>query len=457
MFSRIKWRNVVIITLLVFVCTLASGTFLILRAVSGSSINELSIDLAIIILASTAVAALVAWSLSAPVTRSILTLARAAKEFASGKFNQQIVSDSRDEIGQLAIAFKYMADRLTETVSQITSEKDRLSAILNHMEDGVLIVDKQSNVLLANLAAGKIFQYPANRMLQRSLIEAVHDYEIENLVQRCIAQGEQQNSFIESLPTKQFLGIIVTPLPSKKEFLLLVQDLTRLRRLESFRRDFIANVSHELRTPITSLKALSETLIDGAIEDQSIARNFLQKMDTEIEKLAQIVEELVELSLIESGQAKLNKQPSDIKEVIEHSVNRLTPLAERGGLSMNLLIPRDLPQIVIDRDKIEHVLVNLIHNAIKFTTPGGKITISASQKPGQIEIAVTDTGIGISEEDLPRIFERFYKTDKSRSSNGTGLGLAIAKHIVQAHGGEIQVSSREGQGSSFSFTLPVQN
>jgi len=457
MFSRIKRLNLIAVTLLVFTCTLAGGLFLILRAVSGSSINELFIDLTVIMLASTAIAALVAWRLSAPVTRSILTLARAAREFASGKFNQQIDSDSRDEIGQLNAAFKYMADRLTETVSQITSEKDRFSAILNHMEDGVLIVDKQSNVLLANPAAGRIFQYPADRMLQRSLIEAVHDYEIENLVQRCITQGEQQNGFIESLPTKQFLGIIVTPLPSKKEFLLVVQDLTRLRRLESFRRDFIANVSHELRTPITSLKALSETLIDGAIEDQSIARNFLQKMDTEIEKLAQMVEELVELSLIESGQAKLNKQPSDIKEVIEHSVNRLTPLAERGGLSMNLLIPRDLPQIVIDRDKIEHVLVNLIHNAIKFTTPGGKITISASQKPGQIEIAVTDTGIGISEEDLPRIFERFYKTDKSRSSSGTGLGLAIAKHIVQAHGGEIRVSSREGQGSSFSFTLPIQN
>jgi len=438
-------------------CTAAGGSFLILRAGSGSPFSELFIDLVIIIFASTAIAALVAWRLSTPVTRSILTLTRAAREFASGKFNQQIVSNSRDEIGQLTTAFKYMADRLTETVSLITSEKDRLSAILNHMEDGVLIIDKQSNVLLANPAAGRIFQCPADSMLHRSLIEAVHDYEIENLVQRCIAQGEHQNSFIESLPTKQFLGVIVTPLPSKKEFLLVVQDLTRLRRLESFRRDFIANVSHELRTPITSLKALSETLIDGAIEDQTIARTFLQKMGTEIEKLAQMVEELVELSLIESGQARLHKQPSDIREVIEHSVNRLAPLAERGGLSINLLMPQNLPQLMFDRDKIEQVMVNLIHNAIKFTAPGGRITISANQKPGQIEITIADTGIGISEEDLPRIFERFYKTDKSRSSSGTGLGLAIAKHIVQAHGGEIRVSSREGQGSTFYFTLPIQN
>jgi two-component system phosphate regulon sensor histidine kinase PhoR len=209
------------------------------------------------------------------------------------------------------------------------------------------------------------------------------------------------------------------------------QDLTRLRRLETVRRDFVANVSHELRTPIAAIRALAETLTEGAIEDKDVARDFLHKINNEVDKLSQMVKELVELSQIESGQTTLNKSLNNIGGPIAQTVNRLKPLAERAGLILKMEINPDLPQVMIDKDRIEQVLVNLVHNAIKFTHPMGRITISASQQNHYVIVSVIVTGIGISEDDLPRIFERFFKTDRSRRSGGTGLGLSIAKHIVR--------------------------
>jgi two-component system phosphate regulon sensor histidine kinase PhoR len=217
----------------------------------------------------------------------------------------------------------------------------------------------------------------------------------------------------------------------------------------------VRKTAHELRTPIASIKALSETLTDGAIEDRAVARSFLEKINTESDKLSQMVQELVELSQIESGQAALNKTVSEINEPIEHAVSRLRPLADRAGVTLKTEVTPELPSIMLDKERIEQVLVNLIHNAIKFTRPTGKIIVSAILQDRRIVVSVADTGTGISEDDLPRIFERFYKTDKSRRSGGTGLGLSIAKHIIQGHGGEISAHSEQGKGSTFVFTLPV--
>jgi two-component system phosphate regulon sensor histidine kinase PhoR len=222
------------------------------------------------------------------------------------------------------------------------------------------------------------------------------------------------------------------------------------------RQDFVANISHELRTPITSLKALADTLQEGAIDDRSVAQDFLKKMNGEIDRLSQMVQELGDLSRIESGETTLNKQPVDIVEIVNKVVESLKAQADRAGLKLNVSISTSLPEALADGDRVQQVLVNLIHNAIKFTPPGGTIDVSAIADRDSIQISVADTGIGIPDDDLPRIFERFYKSDKARTSGaGTGLGLAIVKHIIEAHGGSVWVESIEGKGATFYLTVPL--
>jgi two-component system phosphate regulon sensor histidine kinase PhoR len=238
-------------------------------------------------------------------------------------------------------------------------------------------------------------------------------------------------------------------------YLVILQDLTRIRRLETVRRDFISNISHELRTPLAGLKALVDTLRGGAIKDPPAAKRFLKRMDAEVDALTQMVEELLALSRIESGQAPLRLGPTPVAEVVIPPVDRLRPQAERAGLEFVVLLPPQLPQVLAEADRARLVLTNLAHNAVKFTPPGGRIVVAARVAGDEVIFSVEDTGVGIPAEDLPRIFERFYKADRARSGGGTGLGLAIAKHLVQGHGGRIWAESVEGQGSTFSFTLPV--
>jgi two-component system phosphate regulon sensor histidine kinase PhoR len=457
MFSSTKNHHILLFTLLVIICTAGTGSLIIYIADSGQPSGRLAGFLVIAVILSAIMAALVGRWLSSMSVRPVNRLVRIIQKMADGEFNQQITVDSTDEIGKLAVVLRQMTERQQERVDVITTDRDRLAVILYQMGDAVFIVDEQNRIVLSNPAAERIFQFPQTEMSKHTFIEIVKDHELDAVVQRCKATQKQQISFVESRPARQFLGVMAAPMPAKSGYLVVIQDLTRLRRLETVRRDFVANVSHELRTPIASIKALSETLSDGAIEDPSVARNFLAKINTESEKLAQMVEELVELSQIESGQAALNSAPSRINEPIEHAVSRLKPLADRAGLTLKTAITPDLPQAMMDKDRIEQVLVNLIHNAIKFTHPMGKITVSAALEHGKIFVSVADTGIGISEDDLPRVFERFYKTDKSRRSGGTGLGLSIAKHVVQAHGGDISVASQQGKGSTFTFTIPISN
>jgi two-component system phosphate regulon sensor histidine kinase PhoR len=237
--------------------------------------------------------------------------------------------------------------------------------------------------------------------------------------------------------------------------LVILQDLTRVRRLETVRRDFISNISHELRTPLASLKALADTLRDGALEDPPAARRFLDRMEVEVDALTQMVQELLELSRIESGQVGFEIAPVPVADVINPPLERLRPQAERADLQLSIDLAPDLPPVLADAERMRQVITNLVHNAIKFTPPGGEVAISATAGQDEVIISVRDTGVGIPADDLPRIFERFYKADRARSGGGTGLGLAIAKHIVLAHGGRIWAESVEGRGSTFSVALPA--
>lgn len=261
---------------------------------------------------------------------------------------------------------------------------------------------------------------------------------------------------METTIDRLFIQGISTPLSPDipGSTLLILQDLTRVRRLESVRRDFVSNVSHELRTPLASLKALTETLQDGALDDPPAARRFLVRMDDEIDNLTQLVQELLELSRIESGKVPLEQRATRPEELLGLVAERMQIQASRVGLALRVECPPDLPLVHADRTRIEQVLVNLVHNAIKFT-PKGEIYLSAYQDSRTVVFFVRDTGVGISSDDLTRIFERFFKADRSRSGGGTGLGLSIARHVVEAHGGRIWAESTLGEGSTFYFSLPV--
>jgi two-component system phosphate regulon sensor histidine kinase PhoR len=237
---------------------------------------------------------------------------------------------------------------------------------------------------------------------------------------------------------------------------MLLEDITELRRLETVRRDFVSNVSHELRTPLTSLKALTESLRAGAFEEPETAKRFLAHIETEVDALSELVSELLELAKIESARVPLQIEPSDPCAIIQRAAERLALQAQRAGLSLDVECPPNATRVRADAVRLEQVLVNLLHNAIKFTPSEGSVWVGAEPLDGEARFYVRDTGVGIPEDDLPRVFERFYKTDQARSNKGgTGLGLAISKHIVEAHGGRIWAESVEGQGSTFSFTIPI--
>jgi two-component system phosphate regulon sensor histidine kinase PhoR len=350
-----------------------------------------------------------------------------------------------------------MGRRLSEQIEGFKLERSTLNAVLTHMTDAVIIVDGKGIVQLSNPAAERIFGVRQEMAKGKSLVEVLRNHQLVELWKECLDARKQKSTTLEILPNKMFVQGIATPMEDvfPGGVLIVMQDLTKLRRLEKVRSDFISNVSHELRTPLASIKALTETLQEGALDDPPAARRFLARMEVEIDNLTQMVQELLELAKIESGRVPLRRKFSQPGELIARAAERLQVQAERSGLSINVTYPENLPEVLADSSRVGEVLINLLHNAIKFTPPGGRISISAFSEKGKVVFLIHDTGVGIEPESIARIFERFYKIDRARSSGGTGLGLSIAKHIIESHGGKIWVESELGKGSSFFFTLPT--
>ena len=371
-----------------------------------------------------------------------------AKQVRQHHFMTQI-----KELENLSSAVTSLVSTFNLQHATLESERARLAAVLDQMTDGVLIADADGIVQFANPAAGKLFQ--SSNPIHHSLTEVIRHHQLVEAWRRCQQTGELQSESVELPNRHQYLQLIVVPDSHASGSLLLVQDLTRIRRLETVRRDFISNLSHELRTPLASLKALTETLQDGALDDPPAARKFIDQIQTEVDALTQMVTELLELSRIESGRLALDLQPVSPSDLLFSACQRMQLQAERAGLTLRVECADDLPKVRIDSQRLEQVLVNLIHNAVKFTRAGGEVALHAEAGIGEVRFAVRDTGIGIPEEDVTRIFERFYRVDKSRAGSGTGLGLSIAKHIVEAHNGRIWAESVEGRGSTFYFTIPT--
>jgi len=399
---------------------------------------------------------LVAFGITYQTILPLRSLTQAVTNLESGKYVETLPGKRLDEIGQLTNAFNRMAGQISQQIEELSAERGKLSAVVSTISDAILIVNSEGRVELINPAAETILNVNASESTGKSLAEVVRNHIIVNLWQKAQSTGEQQFTALET-PTRLVLQAIASPMEDEtgSRVLLILQDYTRMRRLETVRRDFVSNVSHELRTPLASLKALTETVQETALDDPPAAKRFLAQMSVEIDNMTQLVQELLDLSKIESGRVPLERTYISPGEMIRPAAERMRIQAERSGLSLTVDCPEDLPSVHVDRGRMEQVLVNLIHNAIKFTPPGGSIQVRAWAQDKDVVLAIADTGTGIADEDLQRIFERFYKADRARSGGGTGLGLSIARHLVESHGGRIWAESEVGKGSTFFIAIPT--
>jgi two-component system phosphate regulon sensor histidine kinase PhoR len=413
------------------------------------AVDNLATRLSLSLLAAAGVAALVAivaaWIIQRAIARPIEVLTERAEA-------QDAVFDIRGpvEIERLAAALRRSSAAVRSEHAAAEAERDRLATLIDELADAIFIADGDGRVLLANAAARAT---AGQDVIGRHLPEVIRHHETLAVIASA-RKGREATATIERTDPRRFMRAVARPLEGG-QILLVMQDLTALRRLETVRSDFIANVSHELRRPITSLKAMAEALEEGALDDAAVARDFVQRMHQEIDGLAQLTNELLTLMRIESGAETLTLVPQSPTSLLSDCARRMGPLAARADVTL-LVEPSEAPSVRADGERVAQVLANLVHNAVKFTPAGGSVRLSAEAEDGGVAFSVADTGVGIERGDLERVFERFYKADRSRSGGGTGLGLAIAKHIVQAHGGHIEArSDGPGRGATFRFTLPL--
>ncbi len=323
----------------------------------------------------------------------------------------------------------------------------RLDAMIDAPPHVLLVLDRDGVINRANSRAKEIL---GATVIGHTIIEATRSYEIDAVVQSTLGQQRIEERPVTWNARPYFARAV--PVDDGGVVLSLEDQADRLR-LERVRRDFVANVSHELRTPLASVRLLIETLLNGALEEPEMATRMLNQMLGEVDSITQLAQELLDLSMIESGQMPMQIKRASLQEIVDEQIVHYEAMTQQKHLSVEDDVPDDLIAEV-DRKMIGRVLGNLIHNAIKFTPDQGRISIGAAVADDKIKVSVADTGVGIPAEDLPRIFERFYKVDRARGKSGTGLGLAIARHVVEAHGGRIWAESVEGKGATFYFTLP---
>lgn len=394
------------------------------------------------------------------VSRPLNAMVAAANRMARGDFSKKPSVYSKDEIGELARALTYMSDQIEDKIRKIKQEGAKLDAVLSSMIEGIVVTDEKANIILMNPSLRKIFLVdiePEGKKPIEVMANAQIQGMVENIINRTSSQAREEISV--NAPTEKILMVNGVPITRKGKLegvVLVFHDITELRRLEKVRQDFVANVSHELRTPIASIMGYSETLLGGALDDKKNAKDFVQIIHEDSSRLASLINDLLDLSKIESGKMKMDLMPINLKPIIERCLGVLKKTIGEKSISVGIDIPSDLPKVRGDDKRLAQVVLNLLDNAVKYTPNGGSVKIKAARVDTDIKVDICDTGAGIPEEDLPRIFERFYRVDKSHSRElgGTGLGLSIVKHIVLAHQGQVYVESFPGRGSTFSFTIP---
>jgi two-component system phosphate regulon sensor histidine kinase PhoR len=401
------------------------------------------------------------------VTRPVVEMQSIARQMSEGSFLVRAPTRSTDEIGTLGRSLNVMAGRLREKIGDLEQEQAKVTAILDAMVEGVIAVDAQEHILLMNEKAREMFALGSARGEGKPFLEVIRNADLHEVFRTVRAGGEAalRREMVFTNPAL-ILGVNAVRLSAGGDrsaagpgVVMVLHDLTALRQLERVRTEFVANVSHELRTPLTAIQGYLETLLSGALEEQENARRFLEIVLRHSERLGRLLNDLTDLSNIELGKVALRREPVRVDDVVASVVGIIAPRAARSRVTVTAEVPSDLPEVSADRDRLAQVLINLVDNAVKYTPEGGSVTVTARRREeSTIEVAVTDTGIGIPPADLPRITERFYRVDKARSRElgGTGLGLAIVKHLVMAHGGELGIESEQERGTTVRFTLPIE-
>ncbi|MBC9783276.1 PAS domain-containing protein [Heliobacterium chlorum] len=388
-------------------------------------------------------------------------LTRVVSRMESGQASRYYWLVQPDELGTLAQTINQTVESVRTSIHGLHQEKTKFETILESMVEGVIGFDQMGRILLVNRAAERMLRIRSDQAMGKLMVEVFRHRGLDELLEISLRSGELVKQEIHLWPNRaQTYRVQVVPVWAENRRLLgaamVIDDVTEVRRLEQMRTEFVANVSHELRTPLTSIKGFVETLLDGALENPVISRRFLTIIDEEAQRLQRLIEDLLYLSRIESygdivqGEARVEPEAIQVKNLLE-------PIAADKNITLHVAIEKELPSVPLSKDNLKQVLVNLVENAIKYTPKGGQVWFSIRLVDVDVLIEVRDTGIGIPEESLPRIFERFYRVDKTRSREmgGTGLGLAIVKHIVEKSGGQVRVNSKIGEGTTFVVSLPV--
>lgn len=396
----------------------------------------------------------------------IRRMTETADQLAEGDGDvRHLPDDAHEDLGELARAFNRVLDELRTRQAESRALSDRLATVLGAMSEGVLAVDPNLQVLFANRAAGRLLGFDAPLAAGKKLMEVARnqmllDASTEALHQNRVVAKESKRYEIEALQgNAQTLAFRATPIPGNPPpgVVLVLLDITELRRLEFLRQEFVANVSHELKTPLTAIKAFTETLLNGAIDDQQYNRKFLTQIETEADRLHELIMDVLRLAQIESGHQPFELEKVAVLEAVVAAIARHAAAAEAKQIRLEL--DPSLPGCIVlaDDEGLRQILDNLIDNAIKYTEAGGMVRVSGRRVERSFDVEVHDSGVGIPKESLDRIFERFYRVDRARSRElgSTGLGLAIVKHLVQSFGGSIHVRSEPGVGSVFTVRLPL--
>ncbi|MBF0511650.1 MAG: HAMP domain-containing protein [Candidatus Omnitrophica bacterium] len=398
--------------------------------------------------------------ISLVVSRPLVEMGKIAQEMAKGNFSKKPDPYGQDEMGDLARALSYMSDEVKDKLDLLKQETVKLDTVLSSMFEGVMVVNEKGRIILMNLSLRKLFLIdfePENK----AAIEVIRNPQIHDILEGILNKKQQiiSEEIDITQPREKILRINAVPIMKNEKIIgavLVCHDITEIRRLEKIRQDFMANVSHELRTPVTCIKGYAETLLDGGLEDKERSKEFVNTILQNSNRLETLISDLLDLAVIESNKMKMVFSPLDIKPVLERSLGVFKKSMQDKKISLTIKTSENLPKIMADDKRLTQVFVNLLDNAVKYTMEGGAIKIEISCNNNMLQVDIADTGIGIPEKDLPRIFERFYRVDKSRSRElgGTGLGLSIVKHLILSHKGQIWVQSTQGQGSTFSFSIP---
>ncbi|MFA4991145.1 MAG: ATP-binding protein [Candidatus Omnitrophota bacterium] len=397
--------------------------------------------------------------LATQITKPIRKIINISRRFSKGDFSHKIFVNSKDELEELAGALNNMAQGLEDKIREVEVKNQHLVAILESMIEGIIVVDRASRVISVNTTVEKIFGVSKQDLEGRIFLEAIRNNDIAVIIEEVLRKGEfKSRELAMSWPVQKIFQINASPVFERSGVsgcLLVIHDMTEMRRLETMRKDFVANVSHELKTPLTSIKGFTETLLDGALDDKENNRNFVKIIQAHAERLNSLVEDLLSLSRLESEAAEVKKKDVNAYQEVQKAISGFSARIKKKDMEIRNELPKGL-SLRFDEAMLEQVFTNLIDNAIKFNREKGFIKIYGGGTEDQVKIIIEDSGRGIPAKDIPRIFERFYRVDKARSveMGGTGLGLSIVKHIVELHGGAVGVESTEGMGSKFWFSLP---